>query len=229
MAPSNSASSVQITLLPETVSGYASDEELNVSWDMWDTVRNVCDYNQRLCIGTRWNRSKHEAQIVHIFSVLDLTPPLPVIPGVLARWLAEPVKYLYIPSSTFIGNAKGYPVLPKGTQTFIRDMMTVGVSLCHAIQSPHSFVQLQPTVILAGSGSALHTKGGEAAYSQYVRHLEKTSPAMMAQQTSGTVENFAQGYQDYLQAPLQVGSCVVLLKLDIDWQPRSRSWTICRV
>jgi type II protein arginine methyltransferase len=60
-------------------------------------------------------------------------------------------------------------------------------------------------VILAGVNSGLHTKGGEAAYSQYVRHLEKTSPAVVAQQTSGTVENFAQGYQDYLQAPLQVG------------------------
>jgi hypothetical protein len=34
--------------------------------------------------------------------------------------------------------------------------------------------------------------------------LEKTSSAVQAAQQSGTVENFAQGYQDYLQAPLQV-------------------------
>ena len=64
--------------------------------------------------------------------------------------------------------------------------------------------QFRPTVILAGANTGVHIKGGEAAYSQYVRHLEKTSPAVMAMQTSGTVENFAQGYQDYLQAPLQV-------------------------
>lgn len=38
---------------------------------------------------------------------------------------------------------------------------------------------------------------------QYVRHLEKTSPAVKAMRTEGTVEHFAQGYQDYLQAPLQ--------------------------
>ena len=43
-------------------------------------------------------------------------------------------------------------------------------------------------------------------YSQYVRHIEKTSPAYKAAKTQGTVENFAQGYQDYLQAPLQVKS-----------------------
>lgn len=42
------------------------------------------------------------------------------------------------------------------------------------------------------------------AYFQYVRHLEKTSPAVLTLRKEGTVENFAQGYQDYLQAPLQV-------------------------
>lgn len=42
------------------------------------------------------------------------------------------------------------------------------------------------------------------AYPQYIRHLEKTSPAVLAMETPGTVESFAQGYFDYLQAPLQV-------------------------
>lgn len=39
---------------------------------------------------------------------------------------------------------------------------------------------------------------------QYVRHLEKSSPPVQAAKTDGTVEHFAQGYQDYLQNPLQV-------------------------
>lgn len=39
---------------------------------------------------------------------------------------------------------------------------------------------------------------------QYVRHLDKTSPALVQAKTAGTVEHFARGYQDYLQAPLQV-------------------------
>lgn len=59
-------------------------------------------------------------------------------------------------------------------------------------------------VILSDAGAGLHSSGGEPAYLQYVRHLEKTSPAVMQAKTAGTVENFAQGYQDYLQAPLQV-------------------------
>ena len=73
--------------------------------------------------------------------------------------------------------------------------------------------QLQPSVIFSGTDAGKHSKGGEIAYAQYVRHLEKTSSHVKAVQTAGTVENFAQGYQDYLQAPLQVseakgrGSC----------------------
>lgn len=46
--------------------------------------------------------------------------------------------------------------------------------------------------------------GGESAYSQYVKHLEKSSLVVQAAKTEGSVENFAQGYQDYLQNPLQV-------------------------
>ena len=46
-----------------------------------------------------------------------------------------------------------------------------------------------------------------------MRHLEKTSPAVKAMHTAGTVENFAQGYQDYLQAPLQVGGVPIKLNL----------------
>jgi protein arginine N-methyltransferase 5 len=59
------------------------------------------------------------------FLALDLMPPLPSVPGVLNRWAAEPIRHLLIPASTFIANAKGYPVLPKGSQSFIRDVMKV--------------------------------------------------------------------------------------------------------
>lgn len=66
-------------------------------------------------------------------------------------------------------------------------------------------------VILSETNAGLHVKGGEAAYVQYVRHLDKTSPALVQAKTAGTVENFARGYQDYLQAPLQVWAA------DVTW------------
>ncbi|KAJ7170626.1 shk1 kinase-binding protein 1 [Mycena crocata] len=131
---------------PEATSG-----NLDGTWEMWDVIRSICDYSTRL--------------------TLDLTPPLPVKSGFLSKWKAEEIRHLFLPSSTFIANTKGYP---------------------------H-----RPVVILAGANLGLHSLGGELAYSQYLRHLEKTSPAVQAAHTAGTVENFAQGYQDYLQAPLQ--------------------------
>lgn len=146
----------------------APEGELNATWEMWDIIRNVCDYNIRLTLA------------------LDLTPPLPVNAGVLNRWAAEPVKHIILPASAFIANVKGYPVLPKGTQAFLRQ------SMIH-----------RPTIILSGVRSGLHAKGGEPAYAQYVKYLEKSSPPVQAMRTEGTVENFGQGYQDYLQNPLQ--------------------------
>ncbi|KAH9959604.1 PRMT5 arginine-N-methyltransferase-domain-containing protein [Russula dissimulans] len=146
----------------------ASEAELTATWEMWDAIRTICAYNPRLTL------------------TLDLMPPLPSVPGVLNRWAAEPIRHLFIPASSFIANAKGYPVLPKGSQSFIRDVM-----------------KHRPVVILSDTNAGLHVKGGEAAYVQYVRHLDKTSPALVQAKTAGTVENFARGYQDYLQAPLQ--------------------------
>nr|GAT60798.1 Shk1 kinase-binding protein 1 [Mycena chlorophos] len=146
----------------------APPTNLDATWEMWDVIRSICDYNTRLTL------------------TLDLTPPLPVNSGFLAKWKAEAIRYLFLPASTFIANMKGYPVLPKGTQSFIRESM-----------SHH------PVIVLAGANQNLHARGGELAYSQYLRHLHKTSAAFQAANTSGTVENFAQGYQDYLQAPLQ--------------------------
>ncbi|KAG5638898.1 hypothetical protein H0H81_008958 [Sphagnurus paluster] len=146
----------------------APESELNATWEMWDLIRSICDYDTRLTL------------------TLDLAPPLPSTIGVLSKWAAESVRSILLPASTFIANAKGYPVLPKTAQSFIRECM-----IHH------------PTVILSAANAGQHTRGGETAYAQYVRHLEKTSPAVQAAERAGTVENFAQGYQDYLQAPLQ--------------------------
>lgn len=56
---------------------------------------------------------------------LDLTPPMPSVISVLSQWSAEPVRHVFLPASAFIANAKGYPVLPKVTQGFVRDIMKV--------------------------------------------------------------------------------------------------------
>lgn len=45
--------------------------------------------------------------------------------GALARWTAEPVKHVWLPAGSFIPNAKGYPVLSKACQAFLKGMCKV--------------------------------------------------------------------------------------------------------
>ncbi|KAL5485729.1 hypothetical protein ACEPAI_6770 [Sanghuangporus weigelae] len=142
--------------------------ELSGTWEAWDTIRTICGYSSRLTLA------------------MDLTLPLPSIRGILTRWAAEPVSHIFIPASTFIPNAKGYPVLPKGTQQFLQMTM-----------------RTRPTMVLSGTGSRLHPRGTEDKYVDYIRYLEKSSPYTRRAQEADTLENYAQGYQDFLQMPLQ--------------------------
>lgn len=142
--------------------------------------------------------------VVLISAALDLTPPLPANAGVLDRWAAEPVQYIFLPASAFIANVKGYPVLPKGTQAFIRQSVIVSPTIVFFDVPLTLRDQHRPVFVLSGVDSGLHTMGDESAYLQYVKHLEKSSPVVQAAKTEGSVEYFAQGYQDYLQNPLQV-------------------------
>ena len=104
----------------ETTSGIS----LNATWEMWDMIRSICDYNPRLTLSKNVIYfSLIIVLLTHLLSALDLSPALPTTLGVLSKWSAESVRHIFLPSSTFIANMKGYPVLPKPTQQFIRDSM----------------------------------------------------------------------------------------------------------
>lgn len=66
--------------------------------------------------------------------------------------------------------------------------------------------QSHPTVILSGTASHVHPRGTEDKYVDYVRYLEKSSPHVKRAKEPNTLEHYAQGYQDYLQMPLQVSA-----------------------
>ena len=115
---------------------------------------------------------------------LDLSAPLPMS-FALQRWTSEPVSHVWLPSRAFLSNAKGYPVLSKASQSLLRALITVKSPLL--------------SIIIVGSQNppSQHSRGGQAAYEQYVRHLEKAALAQSA------MEAQTSGYADYLQAPLQ--------------------------
>ncbi|KAE8266587.1 hypothetical protein A4X09_0g5760 [Tilletia walkeri] len=135
------------------------------AWETWEVIRSICAYNPRIQI------------------VLDMSFPLPG-PSSLARWTAEPVAGIWLPTQSFLANAKGYPVLSKAAQGFVRLLARrrpfVALSGTQNPPPIHSQVRTQP-----------------AAYLQYIRYVEGSMPA------EGVVNSFAKGYADCLQAPLQ--------------------------
>ncbi|KAG8825337.1 methyltransferase protein [Serendipita sp. 411] len=169
---SASATSISDTPIAENVPlsahARAPDGDLSTTWEMWDVIRTICGYNPRLSL------------------TLDLSLPLPNSLGILSRWATEPCHHVFLPATSFISNAKGYPVLTRATQSFLRDLL-----------------KHNPTILFSRTKANVHQNGGHVAYAQYFRHLERTSPQVIAAQQQGTIENFAKGYWDYLQAPLQ--------------------------
>ncbi|ORX34266.1 putative shk1 kinase-binding protein 1 [Kockovaella imperatae] len=173
-AMSGVSSSLSIKSTTTVAPGASGDP--SSTWEMWECIRRMCGYNNRLTV------------------TLDLTNPLPPSAGALARWISEPVKQVWLPASSFIPNAKGYPVLSKACQAFLRGISKLG-----------------PTYILANTQPTKHQSGGPNAYLQYVRHV--TSTAGPANANSGTAaaanipdsgpSEFTVGYGDFLQAPLQ--------------------------
>ncbi|TIB36818.1 hypothetical protein E3P86_02369 [Wallemia ichthyophaga] len=132
------------------------------TWEVWDAIRTLCDYSPRLGLA------------------LDLGQPLPP-PCALKRWSSEPTRQIIIPANAFVGNAKGYPVLSKSCQEFIKEQ-----------------IKTLPTIVLTETYEGIHKTGGSKAYVQYLRYMEKLS-----NDSATSVEQFASGYMDWLQAPLQ--------------------------
>ncbi|KAI8615544.1 PRMT5 arginine-N-methyltransferase-domain-containing protein [Chytriomyces sp. MP71] len=97
-------------------------------------------------------------------------------------WIAEPVKLVILPTDVFLFNKKNFPVLSKRHQAWSRKLMSLNVQFL--VSSPPT-----PPVSLEN--------GGIASYRLYVDNLHKTRP------TPSVVDQFAHGFDDYLQAPLQ--------------------------
>lgn len=128
------------------------------TWQWWDMLRRMCAPTAKLAVS------------------LELTADLPEA-GLVARWLGEPLKAVVVPTSIFLTNKKGFPVLSKVHQTVVREMF-----------------KLDPQYVLSGNPEGPE---GFAPYLRYLSHLFETRPP------EGPVEKFAAGYEDYLQAPLQ--------------------------
>ncbi|KAI9268732.1 PRMT5 arginine-N-methyltransferase-domain-containing protein [Sporodiniella umbellata] len=131
----------------------------NVSWKNWNRLRTLTGHtNHRISVA------------------LELTSELPEDELLLDIWLAEPVREIIIPSSIFIFNDKGYPVLKKPHQNFLKKLL----------------LKMEPDIILTEFPDRLHSLAAE-----YIGFLSRRLPEL------NEVEKFASGFFDSLQLPLQ--------------------------
>uniref|UniRef100_A0A8D0L0X2 Protein arginine N-methyltransferase 5 n=1 Tax=Sphenodon punctatus TaxID=8508 RepID=A0A8D0L0X2_SPHPU len=134
-----------------------ADEEK--TWLWWHNFRTLCDYNKRVAVA------------------IEVGADLPSN-HVIDRWLGEPIKAAILPTSIFLTNKKGFPVLSKMHQQLI-------------------FRLLKLEVQFIVTGAHHHPEKEFCSYLQYLEHLSLNRPPPSA------YELFAKGYEDYLQSPLQ--------------------------
>ncbi|KAI9011953.1 PRMT5 arginine-N-methyltransferase-domain-containing protein [Phycomyces nitens] len=135
----------------------------NQSWRNWNQLRTLTEHNPKIQVA------------------LELTSKLPEDEQLLDMWLAEPIKAVIIPAKVFVSNSKGYPVLGKRHQSFVKKLMS----------------GLRPNIIVTLPSTQLHSAASPESYQEYIRHLNRNLPEL------NDVERFSIGYQDFLQAPLQ--------------------------
>jgi protein arginine N-methyltransferase 5 len=103
---------------------------------------------------------------------------------ICSRWKAEPIKTLIFPTGIFLINKKGFPVLSKHYQHFINDIMKMCDTFIISSLSEKTFKTDESNITLS-------------SYREYLEHILYNQPK------DGVIDSFANGYHDFLQAPLQ--------------------------
>ncbi|KAF9390776.1 hypothetical protein CPB97_008465 [Podila verticillata] len=152
--------------------------------------RDVAEEAQGMKSWERWNSLRNMAGSGSKLGIaLEFSGALPS-DAVLDRWFAEPVKVIILPEDIFLTNNKGYPVLSKRHQHVVRMFIKFKP---YFIISSSSF----PKLTLDEFSDDILEHSFASPHADYVRYLHRT------QETPGVIDQFAVGYQDYLQAPLQ--------------------------
>ncbi|KAF9984695.1 hypothetical protein BGZ75_003734 [Mortierella antarctica] len=155
-----------------------------------DLESGIDEEQQGMRSWERWNSLRNMAGSDSKLGVaLELSGTLP-IDKVLDRWFAEPVKVIVLHEDIFLTNNKGYPVLSKRHQQVVRRFMRHKPSFIIASGT-------LPKLVLDEFSDDMLQQMLSSPHADYVRYLHRT------QETLGVIDQFATGYQDYLQAPLQ--------------------------
>lgn len=103
----------------------------DASWAFFDALRTFCDHSSRLgvalSVGAGWERVRLGGRS----DGASVVPAASASPSAasLARWRGEPLKALFVESTAFTKNKKGFPVLPKPLAAVVTAAVSDGVQV----------------------------------------------------------------------------------------------------
>jgi len=127
------------------------------SWNWWNKFRLLGNTNTKLNVCLEFSENVPSDSEVQ-------------------RWLGEPIKTVLLPTSIFLTNKKGYPVLAKSHQSILKLL-----------------IKLDVQIVLKGPTRHQHL----SFYQQYLSHLH------LQVESHDPLHTFAKGFEDFLQIPLQ--------------------------
>lgn len=131
-------------------------------------------FNAKTNTWKKWNKFISSIRNVSRMKLaLQIGPELPSNEE-LDRWLGEPVVAIVLSTNAFVMNKKGWPVLSKQHQEFIKKMFNLGCQ-----------------IIVSGTS-------GIKQHFNYLGHLYQNTTALTPYSSS-----LIDGYEDFLQTPLQ--------------------------
>ena len=106
---------VQVPVTPPDTAKYEeggedAEEDTTDTWDWWNRFRLVANSNSKINL------------------CLSIVENIPTENQVL-RWVGEPMKTVSIPTSMFLTNKKGYPVLGRQHQALIRRFIHLDIQV----------------------------------------------------------------------------------------------------
>lgn len=180
-----------------------------MSFERWSILPDADAGPKHQCQGTylRWSMSSanHVPDANDISTALEVPRQLPAL-NLQSRWHSEPVRLLVLPRTSFLRNAKGYPVLAKAHQQYLTRFLRLRFAPWVILSDVDPIPPLdqegadaflpEPTPAEAAA-TASEKPQDPIPHLRYLRHLQQTQPSRPP------IERFGQGYQDYLQSPLQ--------------------------
>ncbi|PKA57891.1 Protein arginine N-methyltransferase 5 [Apostasia shenzhenica] len=162
--------------------GDDSLNEVNDSWELWNSFRLLCDHHSQLSIA---------------FDVLSTLPST----NSLLRWFGEPVRAAMFHTDAFLTNARGYPCLSKRHQKLITAFFELSFQIIISGNLLHHIPQ-ERLDVFPPSDNDCDGEGAPAGhqlkpYLEYVAYLYQKMDPLSEQ------ERFEINYRDFLQAPLQ--------------------------